>query len=332
MPINRQNFRPVRDSIRSAANSVPRNLQVPIEDGNYGMLLMFRDYQYQAPGTRGFASPESSNITDTIFLPLPENISDNFEIRVQRFDQGALGAIISETMAGAAAGGGLNISTFQDAAIKAIQEALPSAATDGAEFQSMIANAFRSLSGGGGNLSSLDNFSTEAAFLLRKALPGNVGRSVDAGTGTFINPKAALSFEGVEMKAHNFNWTVAPKSASESENLRNVIRTINRNILPQYIQGELTQRAMFRYPSMVDIFFVGLDSSFYYFFKTAMVRTFNVNYTPNGVSVLRGGRPAAVQMQMAVMETDIHTAEDYGALPASFGGSSPTSTGIPTVQ
>lgn len=325
-------WRPAKESIRSASRATPRNLQVPIEDGNYGMLLMFRDYQYQLPGTRGFASTESSNITDTIFLPLPENIADNFEVRVQRFDQGTGGAIISDVMSRAGANG-MNISSLQESAIQAVIQSLPSALTSGDEAFNALSQTLTSILGGEGDLSSLDRFSGDAAFLLRKILPGNVGRSVDAGTGTFVNPKAALSFEGVEMKTHNFNWTIAPKSEPESDNLRNVIRTINRNILPQYVENsELFARAMFKYPSMVDVFFVGLDSDFYYYFKTAMVRTFNVNYTPNGVSVLRGGRPAAVQMQMAIIESDIHTSEDYGGSSFSFGSTNNPPSGTPTVQ
>ena len=320
-------FRPARETVRTAAaKRTPKNLQIPLEDANYGMLLLFRDYQYTAPGSvRGFASLEQSNITDTIFLPLPENIQDTFNVRVQRFDQGAMGAILSQVVSDASTSGGMQFSTFQNAAIEAVRSALPSAATDGAEFQRLVADAFSLLTAGGGDLSSLDKFSTDAAFLLRKALPGNVGRSVDAGTGTFINPKAALSFEGVEMKTHSFSWTIAPKSPEESINLKDIIRVINKNILPQYVQGEITQNVMFRYPSMVDIFFVGLDENYYYFFKTAMIQTFNINYTPNGVSVLKGGRPAAVQMQMNIIESDIHTAEDYGA--ESF-----TASGQPDIQ
>lgn len=313
MPQNR--FRPARETVRTAAaNRTPRSLQVPLEDADYGMLLLFRDYQYRSPGTtRNFASLEESNVSDTIFLPLPENIQDTFNVRVQRFDQGGMNAVISGILSDAASKGGLQLSTFQNAVQRSIESLLPKAATDGEEFYKAIKGAFESFTTGGGDASALNRFSSDAAFALRRALPGDIGRSVDAGTGTFVNPKAALSFEGVEMKSHSFNWTVAPKTSDESVNLKEVIKTINKNILPQYVRGELTQSAMFRYPSMVDIFFVGLDGNFYYFFKTAMVQTFNVNYTPNGVSVLRGGRPAAVQMQMNVIESDIHTAEDYGA-------------------
>ncbi len=83
-------------------------------------------------------------------------------------------------------------------------------------------------------------------------------------------------------------------------------------MLPSYVNTSVIQRAMFKYPAMVDIFFVGIDSGYYFHFKTAMIQTFSVNFTPNGNAVLRGGRPAAVQMQMNLIESDIHTSEDYG--------------------
>lgn len=315
---NRTNTRtrPVRDQIISARSQVPKNLQIPIEDGNYGMLIIFRDYQYRSPGTGGFAQSEISNASDTIFLPLPENITDTFSVRVQSFEQDIGGAIISDVISAVNAPGGTpQLSSLQTAIGAGLKQALPSAFTDGAEFSKLLSDtvsgALSGLFGGGGSLESLDQFSSDAAFLIRRNLGGNIGRSIDAGLGTFINPKAALSFEGVNMKTHSFNWTVAPKSPSESDNLKDVIRTINKNILPQYISGLALQRVMFKYPSMADIFFVGLDSNYYYFFKTAMIQNFTVNYTPSGVSVLKGGRPAAVQMQMQIIESDIHTAEDY---------------------
>jgi hypothetical protein len=326
-----QNFRPARNDIVAARNSVPRNLQVPIEDGDYGMLLMFRDYQYRAPGSvRGFAQPDTSNVSDTIFLPLPENIADNFTVRVQRFDQGAMGEAVSSVLSDVSSSNrNLSFGDIQSATIGAVKNLLPGDLTDGAEFQKMLTSAVTNMLGGTSD-SNMNRFSSDAAFALRRAIgtvSPNTGRAIDAGVGTMINPKAALSFEGVEMKTHSFNWTVAPKSQRESENLKNVISTINKNILPQYVESGVVQRAMLRYPSMVDVFFVGLDSRYYHFFKTAMVNTFNVNYTPNGISVLKGGKPAAVQMQMNITESDIHTAEDYGA--DSFRLIDPISSGTP---
>ena len=306
---NRQRFRPAREDISSRARGATsyRNLSTETPGAEYGMLLMFRDYQYQRPDERGFSQLNSSNVTDTIFLPLPSNIVDNFQVRVQRFDQGTTGDVVSSLLSEIDVND-LGVSNLTGSIVRGAMKNLP-----GLQGNSLgeIAN----------------NLDKDLAFLVRKgvdqAFP-NQGRNIDAGTGTFVNPKAALSFEGVEMKTHSFDWSIAPKSEEESDNLRLITETIRRNMLPSYVNTSVVQRAMFRYPSLVDIFFVGIDAEHYFYFKTCMVQTFSTNFSPNGIAVLRGGRPAMVQMQLSVIETDIHTAEDYG-------GSS-TSVSIPSTN
>jgi len=62
---------------------------------------------------------------------------------------------------------------------------------------------------------------------------------------------------------------------------------------------------------MVDIYFFGIDSDYFIRFKTCMVQSATFNYTPQGLAVMKGGKPAAVSLSLQLMETDIHTAEDY---------------------
>jgi hypothetical protein len=294
---NRQSFLPARQDILASARGATRykNLSHPVTDDDYGILLMFREYQYQRSSERGFSQTDTSNVTDTIFLPLPSNITDTFTVRVQRFEQGTTGDVVSSALSDIDTNN-LGITDIAGAIVSGVTKNIPGLGSD----MSNIAN----------------NIDKDLAFLIRRGVDSafpNQGRNIDAGTGTFVNPKAALSFEGVEMKSHNFDWSIAPKSAEESDNLRLISDTIRRNILPSYINTQIIQRAMFKYPSMVDIFFVGLDANYYFYFKTCMAQTFTTNFTPNGNAVLRGGRPAMVQMQLQVIETDIHTAEDYGA-------------------
>lgn len=298
---NGQRFRPAREDIVSRARQV-RDLAFPVTDNDYGILMMFREYQYGRSDERGFSQlengsgPGSSNVTDTVFLPLPGNIADTFQVRVQRFEQGSTGDIVSSS---------LSQLDIDDLGLGNIAGAITSG---------ILANipSFR-----GQNLDEIaSNISRDLAFLVRRGVDSvapNQGRNIDAGTGTFVNPKAALSFEGVEMKVHSFEWSLSPRNERESLNLKLISDTIKRNILPQYVNTSVIQRAMFKYPSMVDLFFVGIDPGHYYYFKTCMVQSFSINYNPNGNAILRGGRPAAVQMQMQLIETDIHTAEDYGA-------------------
>jgi hypothetical protein len=295
---DRIRFKPIREEIIGAARTkVPANLSFPIEDNDYGMLLMFREYQYRTSSERGFSQINSagSNVTDTIFLPLPSNISDTFNVRIERFEQGTTGDIVSSLISD------INV---DDLSIGSITCAV-------------TAGALRNIPNiRGSNLEEITgNLSKDLGFLARKGIDQafpNQGRNIDAGTGTLVNPKAALSFEGVEMKTHSFDWTLSPKSPRESVNLQLISDTIKRNMLPSYVNTSVIQRAMFKYPAMVDIFFVGIDPGYYFHFKTAMIQTFSVNFTPSGNAVLRGGRPAAVQMHLNLIESDIHTSEDYG--------------------
>jgi len=296
---NRQRFLPAKQEILTRASSANRyrNLAYTEKDADYGVLMIFRDYKYQRSSERGFSEIGSaeSNVGDTIFLPLPTNILDQFQVRVQRFDQGSTGDAVSSLLSEIDIND-LGVGNLTNAIIKGAVKNIPGFKGDTLQD---VASAL----------------SKDLAFLTRKGIDSvfpNQGRNIDAGTGTFVNPKAALSFEGVEMKVHNFAWTIAPKTVEESESLRTISQTIKRNMLPSYVDTSVVQRAMFRYPSMVDVFFVGLDMDYYYYFKTCMIQTFNTNFTPNGVSVLRGGKPAMVQMDMAMIETDIHTSEDYG--------------------
>ena len=45
--------------------------------------------------------------------------------------------------------------------------------------------------------------------------------------------------------------------------------------------------------------------------KTCMISQFNVDYTPNGIALNRGGRPSAIRINMVMTEAAIHTKSDY---------------------
>jgi hypothetical protein len=312
-------FRPVRDEINTSASSVGKNLSFPSSDATHGMLLIFRDYRY-TPGTqRGFSRTDdsgtgttgSTSITDTIFLPLPTNIVDNYEVRIERFDQGAMGDAISQG-SNFAFGNGTNLDTESIMSNMGLPATETMSRVLGGAIGAKLA-FLATRSGPGAIIGALAGDSLNS---------GNVASSVEAGAGLRVNPKATLQFLGMEMKMHNFMWVLAPRSAEESVIIRDIGNTIKKNILPAYADlGNVLQRAMFRYPAFVDCFFVGLDPEYYYFFKTAMVRSFTIDYAPNRVSVLRGGRPAAVTMNMSIIESDIHTSEDYGGESADLSNS-----------
>jgi len=282
---------------RSRRETVPSLLQFPEKLGAHSMLLLFKSYKYEAPGEFALNKVDETlfsqrlSSTQSVLLPLPANIEDNYNVNVRGYEQGIGGAAVSSAAAGFASRGDISTSN--------LLSILGSGVTSGFDANS---------------LTNLDNFARGAAFLGRRAIDQispSAGKSVDSGLGSTINPKASLYFEGVTQKVHNFTWTLAPSNERDSDSIRNITNLIKRNSLPSY--GSLGfSKILLNYPSMLDIFFLGVDQSYFLYYKTCMVQSFTTNYTPQGLAFVKGGKPSMVTMTMNVIEADIHTAEDYG--------------------
>lgn len=311
---------------------VGSDLVFPSDLGAHGLLMAFREYDYAAiRGTGSSVRPPlvQQRLDSTIMLPLPQNLQDSVSVRIQRFEQEFVGELVSlgvNQLAATAKSDGINPVKIANAISDLTKQVIPAA-----DLAKTVAAMLTGRSVSSDSASAL-------SFLGRRVLgDSRMGNNVDIGLGSMVNPKAALSFEGVDMKSHNFNWTLAPRNIKESENLKNIITMLKRKSLPTYINitgGQDKLRAMFRYPSMVDIYLLGVDDRYYYSFKTSMIMSVRVSYTPQGLSVLKGGKPAAVELEVSLMETDVWTAADLGAkdenVPEEIakGGTSVTDTSV----
>ena len=125
-----------------------------------------------------------------------------------------------------------------------------------------------------------------------------------------VNPLFKLSlFLTGNPRGKSGNRVCRFDNEEERERLKLIVNIIKRNTLPRYGDGS---KLYLKYPSTVDIFLIGVDEDSFAKYKTCMIRSFTVNPTAqNGLTLLRGGRPSSVTIDMNLMESDIHTAEDY---------------------
>lgn len=274
----------------------------PSDIGPNQFLMIFSRYEYKKPGTVQLNSiqnlsgtsesvlPTSSN---AIVLPIPTNLQDQNEARIGRFDSNYIGEKLARSAAHIAENGNnTNASDLLNSTLSNITSG------EGAK----IANAIQN-----GNYASLLK---DSAYLM-KTFNTTVGKAISVGAGVVANPKASLAYDGHELKNHSFTWNFAPRSPEESVNLRNIINFIKHNQLPT-TGGGVDSMLYLNYPCVVDIYFIGIDENFFYKFKTCMIRSFNVNYSgQNAVSILRGGRPSSINMEMNLMEMDIHYGDEY---------------------
>ncbi len=285
-------------------NGQIQSLAFPKDIGNVGMRFTFSKYTF---GGNGNISSESIG---SIMLPLPTGFQESYSINIKAESIGLGGALVGDAMAG-----NVNIGKMVDSFSNTSTGALisdPAAATN-FMLQSGIATT---AAGAVGKV-----FGSGAGGLALGAA-GNaaIGSGVAVASGTAYNPHTALMFEGINVRSHDFHWVLSPKSESESRVLRDVIKTFKRNSLPSYqgvggqASGTALDRVLLRYPNVVDISFVGLDESYYYKFKTCMVTQMQVDYSTYGNAMFAGesgSKPVAVNFALSLIESKIHTADDF---------------------
>jgi len=289
--------RPAQDVIsrnRSASNVASALLRYPSEVTSHAMIFNFKNYSPRPAG--GTATVSNGSIA----LPLPKTIQDITSPDVMGRELGITGAAVVDV-----------------AAAMGSDQGLIGAATD----------AIGKLTGGGAldprnaTASGLASFATFAARAGLTSIGGSeIEQGISVGTGTAVNPHQALVFNGIALKQYTFEWTMIPNNETESEQIRNIVKRFKSVSLPSYggvegTQSNVLSRALLNYPNMVDVFFVGLDQNYFPLFKTAMISNVTVDYTPQGHVVVNkgptGSRPAMVNLAVTIIESEIHTQEDY---------------------
>lgn len=269
----RKLIKPIAATIAAGRkNSEYSEMRFPSNLGPHSMVLNFSEYKATS------TSVTNSIGTKSIALPIPSNLVDSFSLRVAGTELEATGAMArdSSEVAQAVTEGTMG---FMDAITQLGKKTSESA--------------------GGALVKSA----------LSQIAPANVTKGFEIGSGTLVNPHLALAFDGIDLKTHNFSWQLAPKSNDESDSLKKIINVIKKNILPEYTGGG---RAFLKYPSVVDIFFMGSAPGHLYYFKRCMVSNFEANYAGGGLpAFVEGGKPAIVNMTIALTEMEIHTKQDY---------------------
>jgi hypothetical protein len=295
------------------------NLQFPSDLDQIGTLLLFKEYSFndRELGSRGGIKNTSdvraaAKIVDSLYLPLPEQMLDATSLKVQGNELGGMGNAAAKGVAAAKDSVGGSI----DSTIKRFQDAVL-------------------------NINSSDVATTAFSKFLLKGLSAlgaeGLQSGIESGLGATINPYAAMTFEGVNLKTYTFNWLLAPKNRTESKTLKKIIISLKKNSLPYYKTLSIRDtklisgRSFMGYPNVCLPIIAGVDTLV---MKPCMISNFNIDYGAGGeIAFLEGGNPLAVKLELTLQEMQIWTREDYDGskladddIPASIYG--PSITGI----
>lgn len=278
----------------------------PLTPGQHNMVLVFKDYDYRSATSSGFVRGEdravSSKIDASVSLPIPNNLTDTYNVKVGPYELGVTGALALDTL-----GEGGRAELLADA-------------------QSAFAAGGDAIAGTDKTTAAGSTFKVASAFMGRNVLDklpgaGGINTAIDMRTGNTVNPHVALKFDGVDLKQHTFNWQLSPRSEEEARQLKDLLQFIKARMLPAYaIDGESSvSRALLTYPNLVDIFFTGIDQNYFYYFKPVMINTFTTDFTPQGLALNKGGRPSFINCTMTVTEAQIHTRSDIEGMSRAAG-------------
>ena len=244
------------------------------------VYLHFQIYDRGSPESGGSFSPG-----DKIFLPIPENLSTGFNMRFEERDTGALGDLANGDAVRNA------IKTYKD--VGSVGEAV-SGITVGEAQDAIKAIAQRSIFAGLNSVSE------------------TLGGIASQNAGIVNNPLPTVFFKGMDLRSFTWTWKLVPKSSEDAGAIKNILKTLRKNVLPEKLDGATTY---LKYPNMVlpNVLEGGgaANLDLYGKFKKSSVKELLINYTAEGTSAyFVDGHPVAINLQITFQEIEAYTKED----------------------
>ena len=246
---------------------------------------------------------ELSQPAHSFALPIPSNLSTQYNAQYNTQELGALGQV-GRSIAGNFEATGEGFISDLNAAISS-SNALP----DGT-LQGILANLGVAALGADVGTSALVGGLTKGVggAAVAGAL-GSLGTGVLRGAGIARNPHIANIFTGVNFRNHNFSYKLIAKNKKESDTIRDLIRNFKYHMAPDYREAD----HIFTYPSQFQIIIRAGD----YLFKIAdsVLTTFDVNYTGEGAPYFfeDTNAPYSVTINMSFTEDTIVTKREVRA-------------------
>ena len=280
-------------------NTTRENLSFPPDltsvTNNY-MVFRFEKYRRRAIN----APVERQTTGNAIRLPIPNNLKDAFSVNYSNENLGPIAGTVLEATVGALNG---NVpTTFQEA-----RNALLQAGQTAAEVATAV--GLEALRAGAG--AAAGRLPGVAGTVAQQTVSG-LGSAASQLLGIGINPYITVMFKNPEYKEHAFDWRFVPRNAAESQLLVKIIKQFKRSMLPGVNSLTPNTNLLFDYPDVLAIS-INPDNEYMYKFKTCVLKSLVVNYTPASTPAFfkDTNAPAAITMSMQIGEIEYWTQRDF---------------------
>jgi hypothetical protein len=240
----------------------------------------------------------AQNIESTvafIMLPMPQNISDENAVNWGNGDElNPLAALGAEQFTNV-----LQSSDFAKGVTKGFEQLVNTtySASVGGNAQDLATATFTS------KLVNLLGGNTTGASILSRA------------TGQVLNPNLELLFQGVKLRAFNFDFDFTPRDPIEAQIIKQIIRTFKKGMAPRTNATGLPGSGLFvSAPNVFKLQYKSGNSKhpFLHSFKPAALINMSVNYTgTNGYATYDDATPVQMKMSLSFQELNPIYFEDY---------------------
>ena len=266
-----------------------------------------------APGTRRIGpngtKDKAKKILGSVILQMPSNIQDGNAVDY--------GESKMNTLMGAAAG--LIGSTIEGGG-EALSAMLKG---DEAGYEAATKNMTSEMKNTVGTDSSIMDAAAQFANVkATSAAIGALGGNVSAAdllarqTGQIFNPNMELLFNGPTLRSFNFSFKMTPRSPSEAQECKNIIRSFKSNMAPKTKNtGSIGGSGMFlKTPNVFELRYKkgGSDHPFLHKFKQCFLTNVSVNYTGEGVyTTYDDATPVSMNLDLTFKELEPIYDVDY---------------------
>lgn len=290
-----------------------------VDVGANSNLGLLKTLSQQARGEVGLPAVTSST---AIELPFPRTLNDTQNIRVQQFERDFLYERLASGLAQFDQGGGIdgmisNIGSTAESMLNNINN-YGRMMGQKANVEGYGATILQTLKDSAAALGNFDSSKAAAmaGYLARNFISGEIAKSIAVVGERTVNPQETLSFSGVDLRNFTFTWDLFPSNRTDSQMIKEIVNLVKQKSLPTTEDagaGGITAKAFLNYPSIVELYLLGVDEEHFMRFKRCMVSNITVDYGGGGMpEILKGGRPAVVSLSISFSELAIHTSEDYG--------------------
>jgi hypothetical protein len=130
--------------------------------------------------------------------------------------------------------------------------------------------------------------------------------------GATTNPYMEVLFGGVDLRTFTYNFTFAPKSKEERDEVQKIIHTFRFHQAPELRSNQSLYMGL---PAEFDIHYMyqpesgtqALENPYYNKIATCVLTNVTVDYTPGGVYSHDDGSPVKIKMTLEFLETEMIT-------------------------